>query len=182
MPKMLVTIYQDSTFVIVISLFYTTRCVQFQFFILEKFFVIHWFVNLLLFSNLIFQATKAFKRVDVDKKREELDKVKTKFGLHEEMKKWYLLSRPPVQLKFQNILSYLSVFYTTARIYNLSAFVWRLEIPIVIITHIWMLEYIYYLIPVPFWAIFEVWVFVSLKIYQISKPMKLCLYFQQHLS
>ncbi|XP_034242525.1 splicing factor 3B subunit 6 [Thrips palmi] len=36
---------------------------------------------------LYYQATKAFKRVDVDKKREELDKVKTKFGLHDEVKK-----------------------------------------------------------------------------------------------
>lgn len=36
---------------------------------------------------LIFlQANKAFKRVDVDKKREELDKVKTKFGLNDEKK------------------------------------------------------------------------------------------------
>lgn len=35
---------------------------------------------------LYYQANKAFKRVDVDKKREELDKVKTKFGLNDEKK------------------------------------------------------------------------------------------------
>jgi len=39
------------------------------------------------FSCFVFislQANKAFKRVDVDKKREDLEKVKTKFGLNDE--------------------------------------------------------------------------------------------------
>ena len=35
---------------------------------------------------LYYQANKAFKRVDVDKKREEIEKVKTKFGLNDEKK------------------------------------------------------------------------------------------------
>ncbi|XP_046675197.1 splicing factor 3B subunit 6-like [Homalodisca vitripennis] len=32
---------------------------------------------------LYFRPTKAFKRVDVDKKKEEIDKVKSKYGLDE---------------------------------------------------------------------------------------------------
>ena len=35
---------------------------------------------------LFLQANKAFKRVDVDKKKEEIEKVKTKYGLNEEKK------------------------------------------------------------------------------------------------
>ncbi|KAE8743817.1 Splicing factor 3B subunit 6 [Frankliniella fusca] len=35
---------------------------------------------------LYYQANKAFKRVDVDKKKEEIEKMKTKFGLNDEKK------------------------------------------------------------------------------------------------
>ncbi|KAI5697037.1 splicing factor 3B subunit 6 [Diaphorina citri] len=35
---------------------------------------------------LYYQPNKAFKRVDIDKKMEEIEKVKTKFGLHAEEK------------------------------------------------------------------------------------------------
>jgi hypothetical protein len=40
--------------------------------------------TILLTSSLYFQANKAFKRVDVDKKKEDIEKVKTKYGLDEE--------------------------------------------------------------------------------------------------
>lgn len=48
-----------------------------------------WSVVLLLFSqfcSFFLQANKAFKRIDVDKKKEELDKVKTKYGINDD--KW----------------------------------------------------------------------------------------------
>lgn len=35
---------------------------------------------------LYYQSNKAFKRVDVDKKMEEIDKLKTKYNLNEEKK------------------------------------------------------------------------------------------------
>ncbi|KAL7302303.1 splicing factor 3B subunit 6-like protein [Trichogramma pretiosum] len=35
---------------------------------------------------LYYQSNKAFKRVDVDKKMEEIDKLKTKYNLHDESK------------------------------------------------------------------------------------------------
>ncbi|KAF4530676.1 hypothetical protein B566_EDAN004915 [Ephemera danica] len=35
---------------------------------------------------LYYQANKAFKRVDVDKKKEDIEKVKTKYGINDEEK------------------------------------------------------------------------------------------------
>lgn len=34
------------------------------------------------------QSNKAFKRIDIDKKKEEIDKMKTKYGINAEEKKW----------------------------------------------------------------------------------------------
>lgn len=35
-------------------------------------------------SKIVLQANKAFKRLDVDKKKEELEKVKTKYNISSE--------------------------------------------------------------------------------------------------
>jgi len=37
---------------------------------------------------LYYQSNKAFKRIDIDKKKEEIDKMKTKYGINSEEKKW----------------------------------------------------------------------------------------------
>jgi hypothetical protein len=41
-----------------------------------------------MFNYLYFlQSNKAFKRIDIDKKKEEIDKLKTKYGINSEEKK-----------------------------------------------------------------------------------------------
>jgi len=46
---------------------------------------LRWFT----FNDIYFvQSNKAFKRVDIDKKKEEIDKMKTKYGINSEEKKW----------------------------------------------------------------------------------------------
>lgn len=37
---------------------------------------------------IFLQSNKAFKRIDIDKKKEEIDKMKTKYGINSEEKKW----------------------------------------------------------------------------------------------
>jgi len=45
---------------------------------------LRWFI----FNDIYFvQSNKAFKRVDIDKKKEEIDKMKTKYGINSEEKK-----------------------------------------------------------------------------------------------
>lgn len=42
-----------------------------------------------VFNDVYFlQSNKAFKRIDIDKKKEEIDKMKTKYGINAEEKKW----------------------------------------------------------------------------------------------
>ena len=40
---------------------------------------------------LYYQANKAFKKIDTDKKQGELDKVKTKYGINTEEVKWSVI-------------------------------------------------------------------------------------------
>jgi pre-mRNA branch site protein p14 len=42
---------------------------------------------LFLMAFIFLQSNKAFKRIDVDKKKDEIDKMKTKYGINTEEKK-----------------------------------------------------------------------------------------------
>lgn len=46
-----------------------------------------------IICSFLLQPNKAFKKVDVEKKKEELEKVKTKYGLHTDERKWTTLYR-----------------------------------------------------------------------------------------
>lgn len=51
-------------------------------------------IQLIIWGDFVFnyvyflQSNKAFKRIDIDKKKEEIDKMKTKYGISAEEKKW----------------------------------------------------------------------------------------------
>lgn len=47
-----------------------------------------WLLLFVLNCLYFLQSNKAFKRIDIDKKKEEIDKVKMKYGINAEEKKW----------------------------------------------------------------------------------------------
>lgn len=53
---------------------------------------------------LFFQANKAFKRLDVDKKKEEIEKAKAKYNISsEDMKKWSEQMKDRIKFISENV-------------------------------------------------------------------------------